>query len=177
MFCGLLIPQRCLQVNFSTFLSLLCQSCVFLVSYLQIKNNIIEGFISLYNILLQFYKIFPALYIYCLLLLSFSFYYFFLLCLYFPVVVGQYDYIQSGRTHALLHVTGPLADYMSSSFFRMMDLTQWVKHIYSSTEVACISVNPLYLRIYQSMSSVLLDDLHIDVYTDVTPRLRVVVEC
>lgn len=131
----------------------------------------------MYNILLQFYKILPALYIYCLLLLSFSFYYFFLLCLYFPVVVGQYDYIQSGRTHALLHVTGPLADYMSSSFFRMMDLTQWVKHIYSSTEVACISVNPLYLRIYQSMSSVLLDDLHIDVYTDVTPRLRVVVEC
>lgn len=77
--------------------------------------------------------------------------------------------------HEPLHVTGPLADCMSGSLFQIIYLTQWVKHtlflpFYFHTEPAYISIQLVYLS--PAVCVWMMVCLH-----DITPRLRVVVEC
>lgn len=76
-----------------------------------------------------------------------------------------------------LHVTRPLADYMSSSLFQMMYLCQWAKPSRSCLFVFLQTFhnmpwNPTVCVCARARLSVICS-----VYIDVTPRPRVVVEC
>lgn len=84
--------------------------------------------------------------------------------------------------HAPPHVTGPLADYMSSSLFRLMYLHSLVKRLFLeafilATEASfqCFSKPTMASHIFTVIFPCFL--MTAPVYTDVTPRKRVVVEC